>query len=146
MIEFSADAGLWGLFASAFVSATILPGSSEVVLIALLTKYPTLFWQSIAVATLGNTLGGLTSYWLGRLIPNRGEGAQKVRAIEWLKRYGVWALLLSWVPLIGDALCVAAGWLRLNMWASLVLLAVGKLVRYLLLAGGWAWLVETFVA
>ncbi len=146
MFEISADAGLWGLFASAFVSATILPGSSEVALIALLANYPDVFWQAVGVATIGNTLGGLTSYWLGRLIPNRAEGAQKIRAIEWLKRYGVWALLLSWVPLIGDALCVAAGWLRLNMWMSLTLMAVGKLARYLLLAGGWTWIAKTFVA
>jgi membrane protein YqaA with SNARE-associated domain len=146
MFEFSPDLGLWGLFASAFVSATILPGSSEVVLVALLTKYPNVFWQAISVATVGNTLGGFTSYWLGRLIPNRSEGAQKVRAIEWLKHYGVWALLLSWVPLVGDALCVGAGWLRLNLWASLAMLAIGKLVRYLLLAGGWAWFAKTFLA
>jgi membrane protein YqaA with SNARE-associated domain len=135
MFDFSPDTGLWGLFASAFISATVLPGSSEVVLVALLAKYPALFWQAIIVGTIGNTLGGMTSYWLGRLIPDRAE----TRAIKWLKHYGVWALLLSWVPLIGDALCVAAGWLRLSVWQSALLLAVGKGARYLVLAGGWTW-------
>ena len=105
MFEFSAEAGLWGLFAAAFISATILPGGSEFVLMALLAKHPDQFWQAIAVATAGNTLGGLTSYWLGRLLPNKAEG----RAIEWLKKYGYWALLMSWIPLFGDAICVAAG-------------------------------------
>ena len=147
MFEFSAAAGLWGLFASAFVSATILPGSSEVVLVGLLTKYPGLYWQAIAIATLGNTFGGMTSYALGRFIPNRilenAEQGAQVRAIAWLKKYGQWALLLSWLPLVGDALCVAAGWLRYNLWGCLVLMAIGKLLRYWLIAGGWIWFSQT---
>ena len=135
MFDFSPEAGLWGLFASAFVSATILPGSSEVVLVGVLAKYPDTFWTAIAVATVGNTLGGVSSYWLGRLLPKKAEG----RAFAWVKRYGVWSLLLSWVPVIGDALCVAAGWLRFNAWLSMLLLAVGKLLRYVLIAAGWVW-------
>ena len=142
MFEFSPEAGLWGLFASAFVSATILPGSSEVVLVGLLAKYPAPFWAAIAVATIGNTLGGVSSYYLGRLLPNKAEG----RAIAWAKRYGVWSLLFSWLPVVGDALCVAAGWLRFNAWMCSLALAVGKLIRYLLVAGGWAWFAKTFLA
>ena len=141
MFEFSPEAGLWGLFASAFVSATILPGSSEVVLIGLLSTYPDTFWTAIAVATVGNTLGGVSSYWLGRLIPSRAEG----RAIVWVRRYGIWSLLFSWVPVIGDALCVAAGWLRFNAWTCTLLLAIGKLFRYLLIAGGWAWFAQSLL-
>ena len=139
MFEFSPDAGLWGLFASAFISATLLPGSSEVVLVGLLTKYPDLLWTAIAVATVGNTCGGVTSYWLGRLFPNKAEG----KAVAWLKKYGLWTLLFSWVPLFGDALCVAAGWMRFNFWACMALFAVGKLFRYLLVAGGWTWFLST---
>jgi membrane protein YqaA with SNARE-associated domain len=145
VFEFSADAGLWGLLASSFVSATILPGSSELVLIGLLAKYPALFWQAIAVATIGNTLGGMTSYALGRFIPNRVLEKTEGRALAWLKKYGLWSLLLSWVPLIGDALCVCAGWLRFNVWASVALMATGKLVRYWVIAGGWAWFSLTFL-
>lgn len=136
MFDFSPDAGLWGLAASAFVSATILPGNSEVVLLAVLAKFPHLFWLAIAVATVANTAGGMTSYLLGRLLPRKLDS----RALQWLQRHGEWALLLSWVPLVGDALCVAAGWLRLNAWTSLLLMAVGKFARYVLLAGGWAWI------
>ncbi len=135
MFEFSPDVGLWGLLVSAFVSATILPGNSEVVLIAVLAKFPALFWESIVVATLGNTLGGMTSYAIGRAFPKRIEG----KALEWMTRYGEWALLLSWVPVIGDALCVAAGWLRINPWLTLLMLALGKCARYLALALGWSW-------
>ena len=130
--------GLWGLFVSAFVSATLLPGSSEVVLIGLLAKYPELIWPAIVVATIGNTGGGLTSYWLGRLLPNRAKG----NAIAWVRKFGVWTLLLSWLPLIGDALCVAAGWMRFNAWSCLVLLAMGKFLRYVLVAGGTRWILN----
>jgi membrane protein YqaA with SNARE-associated domain len=145
VFEFSPDTGLWGLFAAAFMAATVLPGGSEVVLIALLTKYPDLYWTAIAVATLGNTLGGTTSYALGRLVPNRVLKTTKSRAIDWLNKYGHWALLMSWVPLIGDALCVAAGWLRFNIWISLTMFAVGKFVRYVVVAGGWVWFSATFL-
>ncbi|HEX9391637.1 MAG TPA: YqaA family protein [Usitatibacteraceae bacterium] len=140
MFDFSAEAGLWGLFISAFVSATILPGNSEIVLVAVLAKHPQTFWAAIAVATIGNTLGGITSYWLGRLIPDKADS----RALNWLRRYGSSLLLLSWVPLVGDAICVAAGWLRLPAWRSALLLAIGKLARYLIIAGGWTWFAVGF--
>jgi membrane protein YqaA with SNARE-associated domain len=132
---FSPDTGLLGLFVSAFVSATLLPGGSELVLLGVLYAYPALFWQAIAAATVGNTLGGMSSYLIGRLIPNRVE----VRAVHWLRRHGIWTLLFSWLPVVGDALAVGAGWLRLSPWLSLIALGVGKLLRYLVLAGGWHW-------
>jgi len=143
MFDFSPDAGLWGLAASAFLSATILPGNSEIVLLGVLAKYPSLFWQCIVAATIANTAGGMTSYLIGRLIPQRDEGTLKPaqqRALRWLRDHGGWALLLSWAPLIGDALCVAAGWLRTNTWLSLLMMTVGKFARYLAIAGTWTWL------
>ena len=133
--DLSSETSLWGMFLSAFVSATILPGNSEIVLIALLAKFPGLFWQAIGIATLGNTLGGMTSYAIGRVLPNKADN----KALVWLRRYGEWTLLLSWVPVIGDALCVAAGYLRINPWLALLMLAVGKCARYLGLAFGWTW-------
>lgn len=136
MFDFSAEAGLWGLFIAAFISATVLPGGSEVVLIAVIHQHPELLWQAVAVATAGNTLGGTTSYLIGRLIPNKVQH----KAIIYLHKYGYWALLFSWIPLFGDALCVAAGWLRFNPWLAIPLFAVGKLFRYVLVAGGWAWI------
>lgn len=136
MFDFSSEQGLWGLFVSSFVSATVLPGGSEAVLIVVLHEHPDLWWHAVGVASLGNTLGGATSYLVGRMFPNNTQS----RAIIALHKYGYWALLFSWVPLIGDALCVAAGWLRFNPWLSLALLAIGKLLRYLLVAGGWTWM------
>lgn len=132
MFEWSSGTGLAALFASAFVSATVLPGNSEIVLVAVLRAFPERSVEAILLATLGNTLGGLTTYGVGRLIPRRK--AADARSLAWVRRYGAVALLLSWVPIVGDALCAAAGWLRVPLWSSALALLLGKLVRYLAVA------------
>jgi membrane protein YqaA with SNARE-associated domain len=118
------------LFTSSFLAATLLPGGSEVVLYGVLKLHPEMKWTAIGVSTLGNTLGGLTSYGIGRLIPQ----TKPMRGLALLKRYGSPALLLSWVPLVGDPLCVAAGWLRVNAAAATLFIASGKLARYVAIA------------
>lgn len=123
---------LGGLFASAFLAATLLPGGSEVALYALLARAPAAAWPALAVATLGNTLGALTSYALGRLVPERRSAS--ARALAWMRRGGMPLLLLSWVPLAGDALCVAAGWLRLPPLRCALFIAAGKFARYWVVA------------
>ena len=126
---------LWalaGLAASAFLSATVLPGNSEAALVAVLWAHPTLLWGAVGVASLANGLGGLTSVWLGRQMP---PPATAHRALGWVQRFGAVTLLLSWVPLLGDALCVAAGWLRLAWGPVSLWLVLGKTARYALL--GW---------
>jgi membrane protein YqaA with SNARE-associated domain len=135
MFAFSAGSGLLGLALSSFVSATLLPGTSELVLLAVLQQHPGHFWSAIGIATIGNTLGSLTSYVIGRLVPNRVDPA----GIERVRRYGYPILLFAWVPVIGDALPLAAGWLRFAPWRSALALALGKLFRYLVVAGGWTW-------
>jgi len=138
MFEWSGETGLAALFAAAFASATVLPANSEIVLLAVLKAFPERFVEAIAVATVGNTLGGMTTYGIGRLLPARK--APDTRALAWVRRYGAWALLLSWVPLVGDAMCAAAGWLRIGVARSLLAMALGKLARYLLVAQAAAWL------
>jgi membrane protein YqaA with SNARE-associated domain len=132
MFEWSGEAGLATLFVAAFVSATLLPANSEIVLAAVLHAFPERAFEAIVVASLGNTLGGMTTYGVGRLLPHRSVPA--ARALAWVRRYGATALLLSWVPIIGDALCLAAGWLRVPWRASLLAMAAGKLARYVLVA------------
>ncbi len=122
---------LWTLFASSFLAATLLPGGSEAVLFGVIKMHPQQLWPALLVATLGNTLGGMSSYLIGRLIPQK----QQIKGIATVKRYGSAALLLAWVPIVGDPLCVAAGWLRLNPWWSALFMAIGKFARYLLIAG-----------
>jgi membrane protein YqaA with SNARE-associated domain len=118
------------LFVSSFLAATLLPGGSEVVLWALLAREPALLWPALGWATLGNTLGALTSYLVGRVFKPRQEPAREIR---WLQRHGA-PLLLSWAPVVGDALCVAAGWLRIGLVSATVFIAVGKFARYWVVA------------
>lgn len=122
----SEEASLWALFTSSFLAATLLPGGSEAALFAVLKLHPGQHWPAIGIATLGNTLGGLSSYLIGRIIPQK----QSLRGLSTLQKYGSPALLLSWVPLIGDPLCVAAGWLRLNPLLATLFIALGKFARY----------------
>ena len=121
-----AAAGLGALFVSSFVSATLFPGGSEAVLWGVVHADQSLLWPAILMATAGNTLGGLSSYVLGRVLPQR----QTLRGIDWLRRHGAPVLLLSWLPVIGDGLCVAAGWLRMNPVLAAVFIGAGKFARY----------------
>tara|TARA_Y100000588_G_scaffold75302_1_gene78446 strand:+ start:387 stop:848 length:462 start_codon:yes stop_codon:yes gene_type:complete len=130
------DSALWVLFISGFLSATLLPGGSEASLVAALSLNQFSTFSIILVSTVGNTLGGLTNYWIGLWLPNRTQSEKHGhKAISWLRRYGYWTLLFSWLPVIGDPLCLAAGWLRMKFLPSLILIAIGKALRYSLLAG-----------
>ena len=126
----SESISLWTLFASSFLAATLLPGGSEAVLFGVLKLHPNQVWTALAVATLGNTLGGMSSYWIGRLIPQKTA----LKGLARVQQYGTPILLLSWVPVIGDPLCVAAGWLRLSPWLSALCIAAGKFARYWIIA------------
>lgn len=126
----TSDLSLWGLFISSFLAATLLPGGSEAVLFGVLKLHPELFWPALLLGTLGNTLGGLVTFGMGWMLPQ----TQQLKHVEKVRRYGTPALMLAWVPLIGDALCLAAGWLRLNWWQAALFMAVGKFARYWVIA------------
>src|SRR5262245_24009952 len=121
---------LLGLFAASFAAATLVPLPSEAALFAYLQAYPDHRALAVSVATIGNTAGGMTSYLLGRLVPARTLSRLDPRAIRSLQRYGAPATLLAWLPIVGDALSVAAGWLRVNWLAVLGFMAAGRLARY----------------
>ena len=126
-----ADVSLAGLLAASFLSATVLPGGSEAVLLAVLLAHPEQRDTALLLATVGNTAGGMVSYAMGRFIP-RKELPGRLALVQ---RHGAPVLLLSWVPLIGDALCIAAGWLRLPPLRSAFMMALGKGARYAVIAG-----------
>jgi membrane protein YqaA with SNARE-associated domain len=126
----TSDLSLWGLFISSFLGATLLPGGSEAVLFAVLKTYPESFWPALLLASLGNTLGGMVTFGMGWLLPQ----TQQLKHVERVRRYGTPSLLLAWTPLIGDGLCLAAGWLRLNPLAALAFMAAGKCARYAIVA------------
>ena len=125
---------LASLFASSFLSATLLPGNSEVVLIAMLLSGVSQPWLLVLIATMGNSLGGLTNVILGRFFPLRKTSRWQEKAVGWLKRYGAATLLLSWMPVIGDLLCLLAGWMRISWGPVLFFLTLGKALRYVLVA------------
>jgi len=144
----SDTASLLSLFTSSFLAATLLPGGSEAVLFAVVRAYPETLWAALALATIGNTLGGMVTFGMGWLLPQRKGGSkaaghpptysaraqtQQLKHVDKVRRYGTPALLLAWVPLIGDALCLAAGWLRLNWWQAALFMAIGKFARYWLI-------------
>ncbi len=126
--------GLPAVFISAFISATLVPIGSEPILFGYVSINPQLYWAAIAVATIGNTLGGLTNWWLGLIGRNSFEslkGPTHGRMQAWLEKRGPKMLLFSWLPGFGDPLCLAAGWLRLPWKSCLMYMFIGKLFRYL---------------
>lgn len=126
---------LWGLFISALISSTLIPGGSEAVFGYLVSEQqinPALLWLT---ATTGNTLGALITWFMGfvaaKRFPLDNSLAHKNRhAFDALHKWGALALLFSWLPLIGDGLCLLAGWLRLPFLASLIFIVLGKALRY----------------
>ena len=130
--------GFTGLFIVTFLSATILPFSSELFLLFMLSKgYDPLI--CLLIATLGNSLGGLTNYGLGRLgdlkwLKKLGVTEAKLkRSTIQIQRYGSWLAFFSWVPIIGDPLVVALGYFRTPFFKVLPLLVIGKFLRYLII-------------
>ena len=123
---FTSDLSLWGLFISSLLSATLLPGGSELVLAGVLNLHPELFWPALIIGTLGNTLGGMITFGMGWLLPQ----TQQLKHVDKVRRYGTPALLLAWTPIIGDALCLTAGWLRLNPLKAAAWMMLGKFIRY----------------
>lgn len=132
-----------GLFASAFISSTVAPGGSEAVLAYLVNQHAHSTGQLVAIASIGNTLGALTTWWLGlwaaKKYPAETMLAEDRRkSLNTVRRWGGWALLFSWLPLLGDGLCFAAGWLRLSLPTSLAAIFFGKVLRYIAVAYAFA--------
>ncbi|HEY6722244.1 MAG TPA: DedA family protein [Burkholderiales bacterium] len=131
----SPEASLLSLFVATFIAATLIPLSSEAALFAVLKLHGDLLWPALMVATLGNTLGGMSSYLIGRFIGSKKPLTQ----LERVKRYGAPVMLFAWLPVVGDALCVAAGWLKLHWLPVLLFQAAGRFFRYWLVSVGTLW-------
>ena len=136
------------LFVSAFLAAAVLPVSSEAVLAGLIVSGRGDPWLLLAVATIGNTLGSVTNWVMGRGIdtlrnrrwfpvtPDRYE-----QACRTFRRFGEWTLLFAWLPVVGDALTIAAGAARVNLGVFVTLVAIGKAARYAVIVAGGLWVV-----
>jgi len=153
--------GLSSVFLVSFVSATLIPLGSEPVVYGMVKLRPDLFWETVAVATVGNTLGGIVDYWMGRgaewMLERRFDldhyglpakqavvegGEEKPpsrwhqRAVRWMERFGPFGCVFGWLPGIGDPLCAVAGWLRLPFWPCVLWMAIGKCLRYVTMTAG----------
>lgn len=128
------------VFVVSLVSATLLPMGSEPVVLGVVQLTPSLFWPAVLVATVGNTLGGAITWWMGwsahRVVDRFGSSPHHLRALAWLEKLGPKACLLAWLPLVGDPLCAVAGWLKLPFWPCVAYMAMGKFARYVLMTAG----------
>jgi membrane protein YqaA with SNARE-associated domain len=127
--------GLWGLFVSAFISSTIAPGGSEAVLAYMVSEQIFNIEGLVLIATIGNTLGALTTWFLGviaaKKVPVEGLlSRKKQKALHYVQKWGIWVLFFSWLPIVGDGLCFAGGWLKLPILFSCIVIFFGKAVRY----------------
>jgi membrane protein YqaA with SNARE-associated domain len=136
--------GLSTVFIVSLVSATLLPIGSEFAVLALVKLDPSLFWPAVLVATVGNTIGGAISWWMGYGAERAYERLKhrkphEARALQWLQRFGARACLLSWLPAVGDPLCAVAGWLKLPFWPCMVYMVIGKFARYVTMTAVLLW-------
>lgn len=135
--------GLSTVFLVSFISATLIPLGSEPVVFGLVKLNPDLYWPTVLVATLGNTLGGALDWWMGygahQMLDKYRHSRTHLKALDWLEKLGPAACLLSWLPVIGDPLCAVAGWLKMPFWPCLGWMAIGKFLRYLVMTALLVW-------
>ena len=135
--------GLSTVFVVALVSATLLPLGSEFAVIGLVKLNPELFWPAVLVATVGNTIGGAITWWMGYgaelAFEHVAHKTVHVKALDYLGRFGPKACLLSWLPGVGDPLCAVAGWLKMPFWPCVVYMSIGKFARYVTMTALLLW-------
>ncbi len=135
--------GLSTVFVVAVISATLLPLGSEPAVFGLVKLNPDMFWPAIGVATVGNTLGGAISWWMGygaeQWYEHRQHKRFQARALTWLEGFGAKACLMAWLPGVGDPLCALAGFLKLPFWPCVAYMAVGKFARYVTMTAALLW-------
>lgn len=135
--------GLSTVFVVAFVSATLLPLGSEAAVYGLLVLNPSLFWPTMLVATVSNTLGGAVSWWMGlgahKAVEKMRKDRAESQALAWLQRFGPKACFLSFLPAVGDPLCAVAGWLKMPFVPCVAWMAAGKFLRYVTMTALLLW-------
>lgn len=130
---------LWGLFSSAFISSTLAPGGSEAVLAYMVADNSFQTEKLVLIATLGNTLGALTTWGLGMLAAKKYPldavlSEKKQQAVNMVRKWGYSALFFSWLPVVGDGFCFAGGWLKMPLILSILVILIGKAIRYSFIA------------
>lgn len=146
MLDFLVEYGYIGLFIASFLAATILPLGSEFVFAGLIAAGAS-GWGCVTVATVGNWLGGMTNYYLGHA--GKIEWIEKYLKVKkdkidkmqhWLEGKGAWMAFFSFLPVIGDLIALALGYMRANVYIVNISMFAGKLIRYILIMYGMDWL------
>ena len=131
------DLGYWGLFIGSFLASTIIPMSADVLLVGVLTLGGN-EWLCLGIATIGNWLGGLTSYGIGWI--GKWEWIEKwfkikeeklIQQKKYIDRYGVWLALFTWLPFVGDLFAIALGFYKIKPFTSALCMLIGRFVRFL---------------
>ncbi len=150
LIEFFKDYGYWGMGILSFLSGSVVPIASEVLLLFFLNLGLNAVWLTLA-ATLGNTLGGITCFMIGYLTNKatvqrlfRISDRRMKRADMMIQKYGYWTAALSFVPVIGEALLVALGIMRVDKYKVMSVMAIGKFIRYILIVASYYGVVNLF--
>jgi membrane protein YqaA with SNARE-associated domain len=141
------EIGLTAVFVVSFLSATFLPLATEPVLFGYIKLNFDQFWWAIGVATLGNTIGGMLTYWMGYGAKSayiHRHTDHQPKHFLWLQRIGAPILLLSWLPVVGDALCAMAGWAKLPWRGVLLYMGVGKFIRFVAMTFALLWIPADF--
>ena len=143
-MEWLLNLGYLGLFVGSLLAATVIPFSSDFLLIGMLAAGGNVVW-TVVVASLGNWSGGMISYWMGRA--GKGEWIEKwfkvkretlERQKSRIDRWGSWLAFLSWLPLVGDLFALGLGFYKVNVWQVALFMLIGKTARFV----GWAVVVE----
>ncbi len=133
--------GLLGLFIGSFLASTVLPFPSEALLLGNIALGNSV-WLCVCLAGLGNTIGGMTSYyigwlgkwdWIERLFKVKREKIERMR--EKVNRYKFWAALFCWLPIVGDVIAITLGFMRISPWKSCLYMAVGRFARFAFVGG-----------
>jgi membrane protein YqaA with SNARE-associated domain len=135
--------GLSAVFVMSFISATLVPIGSEPIMFGILKVEPDMFWSVVVIATVGNTLGGAFGWWTGHIahklrdtLTKKETSGHDARILNWLHSFGPKACLFSWLPVVGDPMCILAGWIRLPFWPCVAYMCVGKFIRYVIFMAG----------
>jgi len=151
LVQFFAQWGYLGLFLGSFLAGSIVPFSSEALVIACVGPLHMEPVTSLFVALAGNVSGGMTCYWLGHL--GKIEWIEKYahvseaklkRTLDFMQNRGAWMGLFAFVPMLGTAISVALGYVRANLWTVLITMTIGKLLRYAAIIWGSLKLIDLF--
>ena len=153
IVNFFTQWGYFGLLIGSFIAGSVIPLSSEAILVVCVGPLHLDPWLCLWAALIGNVAGGMTCYWMGTLgnimwiekyFHVKKEKLDK--ANRWVGKHGAWMALLAWIPLLGSAISIALGFLRANVWGTVACMSVGKWIRYAVLIWGTEWFMTLFLA